>query len=184
MPVSIVRKMLPLLILALACTSADRDTSAAATSADSTPSPDVAAPLASDSGPDPYTDSIVAAIRSCPRDGLWHACSVERRLELSGLRPRLVDSVTRIPGIALDAQLWQIGRQSLRVVLFESDTKAAAAMATLDSARAAPIGDGSVVWPERPTVIRSANLVALMLGGSDRQIERVSNALTAGPPQP
>jgi hypothetical protein len=140
--------------------------------------------MVGDSGTDARTDSIVAAIRACPRDGLWHDCSVEHRLESSGLRPRAIDSITRIPGIARDARLWQIGRQSLRALFFETEAQASAAMASLDSARAAPKGDSSVSWPERPTIIRSVNLVALMLGGTDRQIERVSNALTAGPPQP
>lgn len=172
------------LLMVLGCSDADRARSAAPVP-DSTVAPP--APLAApsgDTGSDPVTDSIVAAIRACPRDGLWHECSVVHRLESSGLRPRAVDSIVRIPGIPQDGRLWQIGRQTLRGVFFDSEAAALAAMATLDSARAAPRADSSVAWPERPTLIRSANLLALLLGGTDRQVERVSNALTAGPPQP
>ncbi len=185
-------RMIPVvLLIVLGCSSAERaeraeraEPVAAAVGADSAAVSSMPAPVAADSGSDAITDSIVAAIRACPRDGLWHECSVAQRLELSGLRPRAVDSITRIPGIARDARLWQIGRETLRALFFDSEAQASAAMATLDSARAAPRGDSTVAWPERPTLIRSANLVALLLGGTDRQVERVSNALTAGPPQP
>ena len=183
-PIPLMRVAPLLLLMVFGCSNAERAEPGSVT--DGTDSAVVSAPPApmlGDSGSDAITDSIVAAIRACPRDGLWHECSVAHRLELSGLRPRVVDSLTRIAGIARKARLWQIGRQTLRAVIFETEAQASAAMASLDSARAAPRGDSTVAWPERPTIIQSVNLVALMLGGSDRQVERVSDALTAGPPR-
>jgi hypothetical protein len=129
-------------------------------------------------------DSIVAAIRACPRDGAWHPCSLERRLQMSGFRTVREDSVVQIPGVSEDAALWMIGRQSLRVVFFASASAADQAMSALDSARAAPRGDTTVVWSDRPTLLRSANALAVLIGGSERTVERIANAITAGPPQP
>lgn len=133
---------------------------------------------------DPAVDSILAAIRACPRDGLWHECSLQQRLERSGLRVETVDTATTIPGLPQPAHTWQVGRQLLRLVLFPSAAEAALAMERMDVRRAAPKDDPSVSWPDRATMLHNANLIAVLLGGSDRQVERVSNALLAGAPQP
>ncbi len=143
---------------------------------------DSAPPL--DSAEQARVDSVLALLAACPRDGRWHACSVERRLQLAGLRPAREDSAVRIPGIDAPALLWRLGRQAIRVVLFDDEAGAQAAIAALDSARAAPRGDTTVVWETRVTLFRSANAVALYFGGSDRQVIRVTDALQAGPPQP
>lgn len=133
---------------------------------------------------DEEVDSIVAAIRACPRDGMWHPCSIEQRFGLAGLRVVPIDSALGIPGITEIVSAWQIGRQQLRVAFFASETDAASALVRLDSARAAPIGDTTVRWPDRPTLLHNANVIAVLIGGTDRAIERASNALLAGPPQP
>jgi hypothetical protein len=137
-----------------------------------------------DSAEQARVDSVLALLAACPRDGRWHECSVERRLQLAGLRPVREDSTVRIPGVDAPALQWRLGRQSIRVVLFETEAEAQAAMAGLDSARAAPRGDTTVVWEGRVTLFRAVNAVALYFGGSDRQVIRVTDALQAGPPQP
>ncbi len=177
------------LFLVVACTSADTSAEdrgeAPRADAPVTTPPSIATDSVGEPpAADPVTDSIVAAILACPRDGKWHPCSLERRLYMAGLRMVPSDSVLRIPGIDREAHAWLAGRQSLRAVFFANEAEAEAAMAGLDSARAAPRGDVTVAWPDRPTLIRTANVVALLLGGSDRQVERVSNALLGGPPQP
>ncbi len=189
--VRITRTSLVLVVLCaavVACGGGGSDTSESASSRTTTASPNVSADSAADSGAardaGRNVDSIVAAIRACPRDGTWHACSLERRLQMSGFRTVRADSMVRIPGVSNDATLFLLGRQSLHVVFFESTSAADDAMRTLDSARAAPRGDTAVVWPDRPTLIRSANALAVLVGGSDRTVERVANAITAGPPQP
>jgi len=137
-----------------------------------------------DSAEQARVDSVLAALAACPRDGLWHACSVERRLAQSGLRPVLEPDSTRpIPGVPGPATHWRLGRQQLWLVLFADSAAARDAMASMDSVRAAPRGDTTVAWPDRATLLRSANAVGVLLGGSDRTVERVTDALLAGPPQ-
>jgi hypothetical protein len=157
------------------------------------PAPEAARAVAEkgtdDSAPDSAerarVDSVLAMLASCPRDGRWHACSVERRLSQSGLRPVLEpDSTGGIPGVSGDAVHWRLGRQRLRVVLLADSAGARTAMGGMDSLRAAPLGDTAVRWPDRATLLRSANAIGLLLGGSDRTVERVADALLAGPPQP
>lgn len=145
---------------------------------------DSAVPAASDTSGQRSVDSLIAAIQACPRDGLWHRCSVERRLQMAGLRPVSSDTLSPIPSLRGEPLAWQLGRQSLRAHLYRSEREAVQAFAVLDSATAAPKGDLTVLWPDRPTLLRSANGVFLYLGGSDRQVIRVSDAIMAGPPQP
>jgi hypothetical protein len=134
--------------------------------------------------PDRDVDSLLAAIRACPRDGLWHTCSIERRLQMSGLRAIPIDTATTIPGLSPPALTWQVGRQQMRAVLFATAAEAEQAVAALDPVKGTPRADPTASWPGRVTLVHSANLVALYFGGSDRQVERVVNALSAGAPQP
>jgi len=144
----------------------------------------LAVAAAPDAAEQARVDSVLAMLASCPRDGRWHACSVERRLAQSGLRPVLEpDSSSDIPGVGGETVRWRLGRQQLRLVLFADSTAARTAMAGMDSLRAVPRGDTAVPWPERATLLRSANAIGLLLGGSDRTVERVTDALLAGPPQ-
>lgn len=129
-------------------------------------------------------DSAMAANRACPRDGRWHVCSVQSRFSLAGLRVLALDSVLGIPGIDVETKGWRIGSQQLRLAFFASEAEARHAMDQMDSARAVPIGSAESPWMERPTLLHNANVVGVLLGGTDRAIERASNALMAGPPQP
>jgi len=172
-----------LLLVASACGGSGKDAPVpdAARAVERAP----AAAAAPDSAEQARVDSVLAVIAACPRDAQWHPCSVERRLAQSGLRPvSEPDSTSGIPGVRGDALHWRLGRQWLRVVLFPDSTSARAAMGAMDSLRAAPRGDTTVVWPERVTLLRSANAIGLLVGGSDRTVERVTDALLAGPPQP
>ncbi len=177
-------------LVVAACGGGKADSSPIATSrvSDTLPSVPESARTATDSSAARdsarVVDSIVAAIRACPRDGAWHECSLERRIQMSGFRTVRADSVARIPGVDRDGTLWLLGRQSLHVIFFASASAAEQAMQTLDSSRAAPRADTAAYWPERPTLIRSANALAVLVGGSDRTVERIANAITAGPPQP
>jgi hypothetical protein len=177
----------------LASTGCGDATDTASESSNSTVVPPAVAPDAERADPaldssglrtDEQVDSIVAAIRACPRDGRWHPCSIEQRFGLAGLRVVPMDSALGIPGLTEPVSSWQVGRQQLRVAFFATEAAATAALGRFDSARAAPRGDTTVRWPDRPTLLRSANVIAVLVGGTDRAIERASNALLAGPPQP
>lgn len=133
-------------------------------------------------------DSVLAAIAACPRDGRWHPCSLERRLQLAGLRPVRLDSVTgpdaTIPGLAVPTVVWRTGQRTVRAAFFPDSAAARTAFAGLDSAAAGPRGAALPAWPEPPTLFRGANAIVLMLGGTSRQVERLVDAIQAGPPQP
>ncbi len=129
-------------------------------------------------------DSAVAAMQACPRDGRWHVCSVQSRFSQAGLRVIALDSALGIPGIDVETRAWRIGGQQLRLAFFASDADARSAMDLMDSARALPRGSSAPSWAARPTLLHNANVVGVLLGGTDRAIERASNALMAGPPQP
>ncbi|HMS02144.1 MAG TPA: hypothetical protein PKE51_04180 [Gemmatimonadaceae bacterium] len=176
--------------LTLACSGADtpatdRPNNA---SADAGSRADRGAGVASDSAEQARVDSVLAAIAACPRDGRWHPCSLEHRLQLAGLRPVRLDSASgddaRIPGIDAPTVVWRTGARTLRAAFFADSAAARAAFATLDSVGAAPRGGAIPAWPAPPTLFRGANAVLVYLGGTSRQIERVTDAVLAGPPQP
>lgn len=141
-----------------------------------------------DSAEQARVDSVLAAIAACPRDGRWHPCSLEHRLQLAGLRPARLDSVTgpdgTIPGLAVPTTVWRTGQRTVRVAFFPDSAAARTAFAGLDSAAAGPRGAPLPAWPEPPTLFRGANAIVLMLGGTSRQVERLVDAIQAGPPQP
>jgi hypothetical protein len=133
-------------------------------------------------------DSVLAAIAACPRDGRWRPCSLERRLQLAGLRPVRLDTVAdaeaRIPGIDAPTVVWRTGQRTLRAAFFPDSLAARTAFAALDPVTAAPRGAAPPAWPAPPTLFRAANAIILYLGGTSRQVERLTDALLAGPPQP
>lgn len=151
---------------------------------DSRQSPTTDAPIGALAASGADVDSAVAAIQSCPRDGHWHVCSVQSRFSLAGLRVLAIDSALGIPGINVETRAWRVGGQQLRLAFFATEEDARRAMDGMDSARAVPRGSTDSPWLQRPTLLHNANVLAVLLGGTDRAIERASNALLAGPPQP
>jgi hypothetical protein len=97
---------------------------------------------------------------------------------------RLNGSQTKRSGFSVDPVAYSIGKSSrLEVFVYPDEKSLAKDVAKLDTMRVAPTGD-SVDWNGTPTLIRSANLAAVFVGDNPRQIERLSLAITAGPPQP
>lgn len=117
----------------------------------------------------------------CPETGRWRECSLLKRLERSGYV--VIDSgeVTR-PFLSVPGRRYQLGREMLEVYLYPSADARQRDLRAIDSVRVAPPGE-NVAWPATPTLIVSNNLAAILIGGSPRQIERVSNAIRAGLPE-
>ena len=119
----------------------------------------------------------------CPATGLWSVCQVTYRLERSGLVP-LRDSAPvredplQFPGVKLS-----IGRGELEIYIYGSATERERDQARLDRSK-------YVVYPAPmpmspvPTLVTSENLIAILHSRNDHLRERVSDAITAGPPQP
>ena len=122
----------------------------------------------------------------CPRTGLWAVCSVEKRLSQSGFVVRRVpDSVRRRSGFSVMPTAYILGRSRLDVFIYPSAAAVANETSKLDTTLAGPPGTRNQ-WGVgvQPTFVRTANLIAVFLTDNPTQSERLSLALTAGPPQP
>jgi hypothetical protein len=128
--------------------------------------------------------STTASGGSCPRTGLWAACSVEKRLTQAGfVVQRLEGAAQPRPGFSVTPTVYNLGKSRLEVFLFPTQSAANAAVEKIDTSSAAPKGTKGN-WPMAPTFVRSANLVAVFLTDNPTQAERLTLALTAGAPQP
>lgn len=122
----------------------------------------------------------------CPRTGLWAVCSVEKRLSQSGFVVRRVpDSVRRRSGFSVVPVAYILGRSRLDVFIYPTAAAVANETSKLDTTLAGPPGVRNQ-WGigVQPTFVRTANLIAVFLTDNPTQSERLSLALTAGPPQP
>ena len=121
------------------------------------------------------------ALPSCPGTGHWETCTVYDRLERAGLAPQRGDTV-RFPFLRIAGQTWRLGNATIHVFRYRDSLARHADFAALDSLHARPRGDTLTTWPGTPTLLVNDNLLAILLSDNGEQVERVSLALTAGPP--
>jgi hypothetical protein len=119
---------------------------------------------------------------ACERTGHWIPCQVRQRLERSGLVPRDTSAEDQ-PALGPAPTVFRVGRGSLAVYLFADSTARARSAAKLDTVKFVGAGHPLTMF-SKATVIQNDNLLALLYSKNDQQIERVSDALMAGPPQP
>jgi hypothetical protein len=81
------------------------------------------------------------------------------------------------PGVAI-----QLGRSELRIFIYASRIERERDQQKLDTAKYVQASQPLSMQAE-PTLISSENLLAILRSRNDHQRERVSDALTAGPPQ-
>ena len=119
---------------------------------------------------------------ACAKTGHWIDCQVRERLVRSGLAPH---DTTReaLPALGPTPVVYRLGRGGLAVYLFADSTARARAAVTLDSVKYVRSSRGPTVLSQA-SVIENDNLLALLFSKNEQQIARVSDALTAGPPQP
>lgn len=147
-----------------------------------------------DRAPAPDSAATTAAVTSasatspkpaCPKTGHWSPCQVRTRLDQAGVAPRTADAsgLDDLPRLGAAPIIYQVGSAGLAIYLFPDTAARARASRSLDTAR--------FIAPARPlsmrgeaTAIQSDNLLALLFSRNEQQRERVSDALTAGPPQP
>ena len=117
---------------------------------------------------------------TCARSATWTPCNLRERLEQSGLVLIPADTVDNgfmhVPDV-----VWRIGHGELHVFLYADSVAMRRDVSQLDSARAAP-PTMMITWIKPPTLITSNNLAVILLSDSGEEIERVTNALTAGLP--
>jgi hypothetical protein len=123
-----------------------------------------------------------SAKRHCPATGAWQLCSVVERLDRAGLAPRQeLGRVREVPLSAAGVAI-RLGRSELRIFLYADQAAREHDQARLDSTKYVRASEPLSMQAE-PTLIASENLLAILRSRSDHQRERVSDALTAGPPQ-
>ena len=130
----------------------------------------------------PSATSAASPKPVCPATGAWQICSVLERLDRAGLAPRRQSGEVRearlsTPGVAI-----LLGRSELRVFVYADRAARERDQARLDVSKYITAGE-PVSMQAEPTLIVSENLLAILRSRSDHQRERVSDALTAGPPQ-
>lgn len=122
-----------------------------------------------------------APLPTCAATGHWEPCTVFDRLERAGLAPQRGDSV-RFPFLRVGGQTWRLGTAVIHVFRYRDSVARHADFAALDSARVRPSGGTLTTWPGTPTLLVNDNLLAILLSENGEQVERVTLALTAGPP--
>jgi hypothetical protein len=128
---------------------------------------------------------VARAVAPCPATGEWAPCSVVYRLERAGLAPH-VDSSAKPDERSLHGQslVVKIGMNArLEVFLYPDSAARIGDEKALDRSDLVSATAPQTIKRER-TLIENGNLVALLSSINDHQRERVSDALTAGAPQP
>lgn len=118
----------------------------------------------------------------CPRTGHWIDCQVRQRLIRSGLAPHDT-SREALPALGPSPIVYRLGRGWLAVYLFPDSAARARAASSLDTVKYVRAPRPPTMFSQA-TVIENDNLLGLLFSKNEQQIERVSDALTAGAPQP
>lgn len=120
--------------------------------------------------------------RVTPSSGRWDDAHLVDRLVRAGLAPQ-ADTGASVPAYwgAPVAVAYQVGAATLFAYIFPDSAARRRATAALDPVSLAPKGAASPYAIPR-LLIQQNNLAAVLVGGSDRQQERVQLALTAGLP--
>lgn len=128
--------------------------------------------------------SAAPAAAACPATGLWAECSVIYRLGRAGLALH-VDSGESPHEKSLTGKpiVISLGNQArLEVFVYPDSASRIADGQKLDRSALVNATAELTIKRER-TLIESVNVIGLLTSISSHQRERVSDALTAGPPQ-
>jgi hypothetical protein len=128
--------------------------------------------------------SPAAPKAACPSTGQWAACSVFDRLDHAGLAPRRDSSAgpVRLDPLTATGSRLLLGGAELDVFVYPNEAARARDEERLDKHQFVEV-TGEPTLRGEPTLIRSANLLAVLRSRNDHQRERVADALSAGPPQ-
>jgi hypothetical protein len=122
---------------------------------------------------------------SCPATGLWAECSAFQALDRAGLAPQRDSTAAPVHLDALSragARI-MVGGAELDLFIYPNEAERARDEAHLDKHEFIEASDEPTLRSE-PTLIRNSNLLAVLHSRNDHQRERVSDALSAGAPQP
>lgn len=142
------------------------------------------APTSESDGTNPMVITLPAPRSTCPHDGKWALCSVERRLTQAGfvVKPVAGDAASRA-GFSVTPVVYTLGRGRVELFIYADSLSLANDIARMDTVQVAPRGTPGA-WESTPTLVRSGNLAAVLMTQNQRQMERFALAITAGAPQP
>ena len=105
------------------------------------------------------------------------------RLDRSGLAPRVDSTPADEAPLTAPGILIHLGSSEVELYLYPDQDARERAQRALDRTRYVAYDAGQSIRAE-PTLITSVNMIAILHSTSSKQRERVSDAITAGPPQP
>ncbi|HMC54222.1 MAG TPA: hypothetical protein VKH19_03550 [Gemmatimonadaceae bacterium] len=105
------------------------------------------------------------------------------RLDRSGLAPRADPASVTVAPFAVAARKVHVGASDMDVMIYANVATRERDERMLDRSLYVEY-DAPLGMKPLPTIIRSANLIAVLHTRNDHLRERVSDAITAGPPQP
>lgn len=111
--------------------------------------------------------------------GAWTNELLVKRLVDAGLAPQRRDSVRSLPWVGVPVHAFRLGVATLDAYIFADSTARLAVVARLDPLTMAPRGEPSP-WGQFRELVQNGNLLAFVVGGTDRQRERITTALSAG----
>ncbi|MCX5756235.1 MAG: hypothetical protein NTX19_09015 [Gemmatimonadetes bacterium] len=121
----------------------------------------------------------VSATVSVPSTGLWTDAELAKRLVDAGLAPQRRDSVKAKPWMGVPVHAFTLGAATVDAYVYRDSTARRDAVSKLDSVTFAPPGQPSP-WGVPHEIVQNLNLVAVVVGGTDRQRDRIATALAAG----
>lgn len=105
------------------------------------------------------------------------------RLDRAGLAPRIDSASVSESPLTPRGTLLRVGNSELELYVYPDTPARERDQAKLDRGRYLA-SDAPISMRVQPTLIHSANLIAILHSRNDHQRERVADAITAGPPQP
>lgn len=125
----------------------------------------------------------VHAAPRAPSTGKWDEALLTQRLVNAGLAPRADDSLPSHPNFTVSPIGLRVGKAHVLAWIFADSVARKKQSEAIDTLTAIPRGQPNV-WAEPPMFVVHNNLMAVLVGGSDRQRERVRLAIEAGLPAP
>jgi len=134
--------------------------------------------------PAPVASTQPGTKPACPANGQWSECAVYDRLDHAGLAPRRDSSgvPVTLPPLVQQGTKYLLGSAELDVFVYHDAETRERDESRLDRSKFIEATDEPTLRGE-PTIIRNVNLLAILRSRNDHQRERVSDALSAGPPQ-
>ncbi len=120
-----------------------------------------------------------SAAAAAPTAGRWTDAAITKRLVDAGLAPQRVDSVKAFPWMGVPVIAYRVGVATVAAYVYHDSLARRAIAARLDPVTLAPAGIESP-WGQPRQLVQNNNLLAVVVGGTDRQRDRIATALAAG----